>query len=102
MKAMLNGALNCSILDGWWAEGYNGENGWAIGGEAERSDAVGDAEDAEALYATLEQGVVPLYYQRDAAGLPAGWIARVRESLKSLGPVFNTERMVAEYATEIY
>ena len=102
MKAMLNGALNCSILDGWWAEGYNGENGWAVGSEAERSDAQGDAEDAAALYRTLEEQVIPLYYQRDKNGIPAGWIAQVKNSLKSLGPVFVTERMVAEYAREIY
>lgn len=102
MKSMLNGGLNCSILDGWWAEGFNGSNGWAIGDEAEHEDAAGDERDAQALYSTLEREIIPLYYERDEQGLPTGWIARVRESLKSLGPVFNTSRMVAEYATEIY
>jgi starch phosphorylase len=103
MKAALNGVLNCSILDGWWAEGYNGRNGWAIGGGEDFDDpARQDEADAESLYETLEQQVLPLYYDRDAAGIPRGWVAMMKEALKTLGPVFNTQRMVAEYAAEVY
>jgi starch phosphorylase len=103
MKAALNGVLNCSILDGWWAEGYNGRNGWAIGGGNDYDDeAKQDAADADSLYETLEEQILPLYYDRDAAGIPRGWVAMMKEALRTLGPVFNTQRMVAEYATEVY
>lgn len=103
MKAALNGILNCSILDGWWAEGYNGRNGWAIGGGNDYDDeAKQDEADADSLYETLEEQILPLYYDRDAAGIPRGWVAMMKESLKTNGPLFNTQRMVAEYATEVY
>jgi glycogen phosphorylase len=103
MKAALNGALNCSILDGWWAEAHNGRNGWALGSAAPDPDhASQDREDAESLYSTLESAVVPLYFDRGPDGIPRRWIARVKESLKSVGPIFNTHRMVAEYAEQIY
>jgi alpha-glucan phosphorylase-like protein len=102
MKAALNGVLNCSILDGWWAEGYNGRNGWAVGLPTEYQDtARQDAEDAESLYATIEQSIIPTYFDR-ADGVPHAWVAMMKESLKSCGPVFNTQRMVGEYATNIY
>ncbi len=103
MKAALNGVLNCSILDGWWAEGYNGRNGWAIGEEKEYTDAsLQDRDDALSLYGTLEQEVIPTYYDRDAQGIPRRWVAMMKESLKSCGPVFNTDRMLTEYSTEVY
>jgi glycogen phosphorylase len=103
MKASLNGVLNCSILDGWWAEGYNGRNGWAVGTEAGYADtAEQDAEDAESLYSTIENVIIPLYYDRDAGGIPRGWVAMMKEALKSAGPVFNTSRMVTEYVDTMY
>ncbi len=103
MKAALNGVLNCSVLDGWWAEGYNGGNGWAVG-EARDYDDPGqqDRDDAASLYRVLEEEVIPLYFDRDADGIPRGWVARMKECLKSLGPVFTTHRMVEEYAGRIY
>jgi starch phosphorylase len=103
MKAVLNGGLNCSILDGWWAEGYNGKNGWAVGSTEEFTDTnAQDEQDAESLYSTLEKQVIPLYYQRDANGIPSAWVRMMKESLKTLSPVFNTHRMVGEYAEKIY
>ena len=101
MKAALNGVLNCSILDGWWAEAYSPACGFAIGGpEAERGGA--DEADAEALYAVLEEQVLPAYYERDEAGLPQRWIALMRESIAELGPRFGTARMAAEYVERLY
>jgi glycogen phosphorylase len=103
MKASLNGAPNCSVLDGWWAEGYNGRNGWAIGTPTEYEDPEEqDAEDAESLYRTIESEIVPLYFDRDEQGIPRGWVALMKETLKSVGPNFNTDRMVAEYAARVY
>ncbi len=103
MKAALNGALNCSILDGWWAEGFDGQNGWAIGNEESLHDAgAQDRADAESLYSVLENDIVPLYYHRDKDGLPREWIHRMKACLRSLGPVFNTDRMVSEYVRKVY
>jgi glycogen phosphorylase len=103
MKAALNGVLNCSILDGWWAEAYSPECGFAIGdSEVEETDALQDEADAEALYAVLEEQVLPAYYERDDAGLPQRWIALMRESIAELGPRFGTARMVAEYVERLY
>jgi starch phosphorylase len=103
MKAALNGVLNCSILDGWWAEAYSPACGFAIGGLAdEASDAAQDEADAEGLYAVLEEQVLPAYYERDEAGLPQRWIALMRESIAELGPRFGTARMVAEYVERLY
>ena len=103
MKAGMNGVLNVSILDGWWAEGYGAELGWAIGGTEEHADeAAGDAADAAALLATLEHEVVPAYYDRDDAGLPRRWLAMMRESIAQVGGRFNTGRMVAEYVERYY
>ncbi|MBN2146713.1 MAG: alpha-glucan family phosphorylase [Anaerolineales bacterium] len=103
-KAALNGVLNFSVLDGWWREGYNGENGWAIGDENEyESYEAQDAADACGLYDTLEKEIVPLYYhERSADGLPGDWIAKVKESIRTLAPVFSMRRMVKEYATRMY
>jgi starch phosphorylase len=103
MKAALNGVLNCSILDGWWAEAYSPACGFAIGDhEAEASDAAQDEADAEALYALLEEHVLPAFYERDDAGLPQRWIALMRESIAGLGSRFGTARMVAEYVERLY
>jgi glycogen phosphorylase len=102
-KAGLNGVLNCSVLDGWWAEGFNGKNGWAVAGA---TDGVVDAQerdllDSEDLYRLLEEQIVSLYYQRDL-GIPRKWIAMMKESIVSLTPVYSTHRMVAEYARRMY
>ncbi len=101
-KAALNGVPNLSILDGWWAEGYNGANGWAIGDENdEPEEFLQDTKDAEALYKLLENEVVPLYYERDRDNVPRGWTAIMRESIKSNTPRFSTRRMLKEY-TKLY
>jgi starch phosphorylase len=103
MKAALNGVPNCSILDGWWAEAFSPEVGFAIETrEGEASEAEQDEADAEALYAVLEEQVLPAYYERDEAGLPQRWIALMRESIAELGPRFGTARMVAEYVERLY
>jgi len=103
MKAALNGVPNCSILDGWWAEGYSPEVGFAIETlEGAASEAEQDEADAEALYAVLEEQVLPAYYDRDEAGLPHRWIGLMRESIAELGPRFGTARMVAEYVERLY
>lgn len=103
MKAALNGALNFSVLDGWWREAYNGKNGWAIGEdkEYESSDAQ-DALDAESLYTTLEKEIIPLYYDRDPKEVSHEWIARVKDNLKTNIPRFSTRRMVKEYVEKFY
>jgi starch phosphorylase len=102
-KAALNGVPNMSILDGWWMEGYNGANGWAIGGPDSTPDQnTQDAADAEALYRTLEQEVVPLYYNRDGDGVPRGWLNVVRETIRSVVPRFCARRMVRDYTEQLY
>jgi len=102
-KAALNGVLNMSILDGWWPEGYNGANGWAIGSEELLEDEEAqDAHDSEALFSLLENEVVPIFYRRDEQYLPREWIAMMKESIMTLGPLFSTRRMVKEYITEMY
>jgi starch phosphorylase len=102
MKAALNGGLNLSVLDGWWCEGYNGSNGWAIDGSMLDDPAAQDERDASALYDLLENEVRPLFFARDANGIPIGWLARVRASLRTLGPRFSSNRMTDDYVTEIY
>lgn len=103
MKAVFNGALHLSVLDGWWAEAYNGENGFAIGSGGEHADpAVQDRRDAEDLYRVLEEEAIPLYYDRDARGIPRGWVARMKNAIESLGWRFNADRMVKEYARACY
>ena len=104
MKAALNGVINCSILDGWWAEAYSPECGFAIEGAAAEgaTEAEQDVADAAALYAVLEERVLPAYYERDEAGLPQRWIALMRESIAELGPRFGTARMAAEYVERLY
>lgn len=103
MKAAMNGALNFSILDGWWIEGYNGKNGFSIGDLSEfTSDSEIDAIEAEALYRTLENEVIATFYDRDASGLPTAWIKRMKNSIATLTPQFSSDRMVKDYVEKIY
>jgi starch phosphorylase len=107
MKAALNGGLNFSILDGWWREAYNGENGWAIGEERELDapelpEAEQDALDAASLYDTLENEIIPLYYDRDPKEISHGWMARIKASMQTVIPQFSTRRMVKEYVERLY
>jgi starch phosphorylase len=102
MKAALNGVPNLSVQDGWWAEGYNGFNGWAIE-HAEHPDLnMQDQVSAESLYRLLEEEVVPLYYRRDADNVPRGWIQVVKEAIRTAAPVFCTRRMVKGYTEKLY
>ncbi|HEV2913493.1 MAG TPA: alpha-glucan family phosphorylase [Pyrinomonadaceae bacterium] len=102
-KVAMNGGLNLSILDGWWLEGYDGTNGFAIGDLSEDQvvEAV-DERDAESLYYALEHEVVPLYYEREADRIPHRWVAMMKRSIETLAPAFNSDRMVREYAEKIY
>ena len=103
MKASVNGALHLSVLDGWWCEAYKGDNGWAIGSGEEYSDnEYQDNVESLTLYDLLESEVVPLFYRRGSDGLPREWIARMKESIMSICPAFNTNRMVEEYTERIY
>lgn len=108
-KVAMNGGLNLSILDGWWLEGYDGTNGFAIGngfaaasGSETTEVAAVDAADAESLYRTLEQEVVPLFYTRDQTGLPRQWIAMMKRAIETLAPKYNSNRMVEDYVRQVY
>jgi starch phosphorylase len=102
-KVVLNGGLNLSVLDGWWAEAYDGTNGFAIGkGTSHVSDQISDMRDTEALYETLENEVIPLFYERDVDGLPRGWIQRMMNSISSLAWRFSAHRMVMDYTKAAY
>ena len=102
-KVAINGGLNLSILDGWWLEGYNGTNGFAIGNGNDVSEVTKiDALDAESLYGTLESKVVPVFYNRDDGGIPRQWIAMMKRAIQTLAPQYNSDRMVEEYARKIY
>ncbi|HEY4224169.1 MAG TPA: alpha-glucan family phosphorylase, partial [Myxococcota bacterium] len=103
MKAAANGVPSLSILDGWWDEGYDGKNGWAIGNRDQNPDeAAQDKADALSLYDALEKDVVPLYYDRDARGVPAGWVERMRNAMTSSIWRFSTHRMLEEYWERMY
>jgi starch phosphorylase len=99
MKAEINGTPQLSVLDGWWIEGFNGKNGWAFDGNGSDN---GDSRDAEELYGILEKEIVPLYYEKDEAGVPHGWVRVMKESIKSTAPAFSSRRMVKEYALKFY
>jgi starch phosphorylase len=102
-KVVLNGGLNCSVLDGWWAEAYDGLNGFAIGnGRTHSNMDVHDSRDGEDLYRVLREVVIPLYYQRDRDGLPRNWIKRMKRTIRTLGWRFSADRMVMDYATKCY
>jgi starch phosphorylase len=103
MKVAFNGGLNMSVLDGWWVEGYKGNNGWAIGkGEVYDDIEYQNEVEGRAIYDLLEKEIVPLFYDRGPDGIPRGWIARMKASLHTLCPVFSTDRMVQEYAEHCY
>ena len=103
MKVLANGGLNISELDGWWAEAYNPQIGWAIGdGREHGEDSAWDICEVESLYGLLEQQVVPDFYDRDAHGLPSKWLARVRESMATLTPEFSASRAIREYTNDHY
>ena len=102
-KVVLNGGLNLSVLDGWWAEAYDGGNGFGIGyGRTHTSTDIHDQRDAADLYRVLHEEVVPLYYQRDERGLPRAWINRMKRGIRSLGWRFHADRMVMDYVSHCY
>ena len=101
-KVVLNGGLNLSILDGWWAEAYDGLNGFAIGnGRTHTNESIHDSRDGASLYRVLLDEVIPLYYMRDPDGLPRGWIKRMKRTIRTLGWRFNADRMVKDYTIEV-
>jgi starch phosphorylase len=104
MKAALNGTLNFSVLDGWWHEGFNGSNGWAIGDETDYEDPnVQDEKDAASLYDTLENEIIPMYYQTRGMGDASyQWIAKIKENMRTLPWQFSTRRMLKEYLRKMY
>jgi starch phosphorylase len=103
MKVLVNGGLNLSELDGWWAEAYSPAVGWALGdGKEHGDDPAWDAQEADALYALLEREVVPAFYTRDPDGIPTAWVARMRESMARLTPQFSSNRVVREYTERYY
>jgi glycogen phosphorylase len=102
MKVLANGGLNCSTLDGWWAEAYAPDVGWALGDDQEHCAPDGDARDAENLYRRLEDEIVPEFYLRDAQGIPRAWVARMRASMAQLAPRFSSNRMLREYVERLY
>ncbi len=101
MKAALNGGLNLSVLDGWWPEAFDGTNGWGIPADGQDEQAQ-DARDATMLYEILEREVVPSFHDRDAAGVPVGWVRRIKASLRTAGAGFTTARMMSEYVQRVY
>jgi len=103
MKACINGVVNFSIMDGWWCEGYNGKNGWVIGDDTPYSNEHHqDDADSKSLYEILEREIIPLYFNRDERGIPTGWVRMMKESIKSVAPVYGTHRMVKEYTQAMY
>jgi glycogen phosphorylase len=102
MKSVLNGGLNLSILDGWWAEAFDGANGWGIPGDTVYDPSVQDSRDAAAFYDLLEHEVAPLFYDRGADGIPHGWVRRIKRSLRTNGPRFSATRMVQDYVDGAY
>ncbi|MEX1275440.1 MAG: alpha-glucan family phosphorylase [Bacteroidota bacterium] len=102
-KVIIHGGLNLSIMDGWWREAFNGTNGWAIGEDHSEPDIEAqDEKDFENLFRTLAEEVVPEFYTRNGGGIPTRWIQRIRESMRTLVPVYNTDRMVGEYVRKYY
>ena len=103
MKAALNGAPNLSVLDGWWAEAYNGENGWAIGdAKSWDNEQAQDMHDAQSLYTLLEQEVVPRFYKRDLDGIPHEWVQTMKSAIMTCAPAFSMRRMLREYVEQLY
>jgi starch phosphorylase len=102
MKAVVNGALHLSVLDGWWAEAYNGTNGWSLPGDADPDERAQDLRDGTELYRLLEEEVVPTFYERDTDGLPRAWLTRIRASMRTLAPAFCAGRMLDDYLERVY
>jgi glycogen phosphorylase len=102
MKSAVNGGLQLSVLDGWWAEAYDGQNGWALPGDIEPDPAAQDERDTDKLHRLLDEAVVPTFYGRDDDGIPRGWVRMMKESLRSIGPRFSAGRMLAEYVSGPY
>jgi starch phosphorylase len=102
MKVLVNGGLNLSELDGWWVEAYASDTGWALTNGRDLSESERDATEARSLYRLLESEVVPLFYNRDARGLPRGWIDRIRSSMAELTPRFSSNRMLRQYVERAY
>lgn len=102
MKVLVNGGLNLSELDGWWAEAYTPEVGWALGDGQEHTEPEWEGVEAEQLYRLLEEEIVPMFYDRDATGIPRAWVARMRASMAGLTPQFSSNRMVREYVEKLY
>jgi starch phosphorylase len=102
MKSAVNGGLQLSVLDGWWAEAYDGSNGWALPGDVDDDHAAQDTRDADELLRLIYDEVVPAFYDRDDDGLPRAWLARVKASLRTNGPEFSASRMVRDYVRQIY
>jgi glycogen phosphorylase len=102
-KAAMNGALNCSVLDGWWPEAFDGTNGWAIGRENVLADvAAQDLEDAHALYEVLTEEVIPAFFEQDSGGLPQQWVTKMQRSIATVAPQFSSDRMVRDYVAKAY
>ena len=102
-KVCINGGINFSILDGWWCEGYNGNNGWSIGDKTfYENEYYQDVADSNSIYDSLEKMIVPLYYDRDKNGIPVGWVKMMKESIKSLTYKYSTNRMVQDYMVKMY
>jgi starch phosphorylase len=103
MKAALNGALNCSILDGWWDECFDGENGWAIESDDDEPDQqLRDQRESTSLFELLEGEIAPLFHRRTNDGVPADWIAKMKHNWRTLGPFVTASRMVRDYTTDVY
>jgi starch phosphorylase len=102
IKATFNGVIQLSVLDGWWAEAFDGTNGWAIPGEEDGDEAAADARDAARLYDLLENEVIPLFYERDENGVPQRWCDRIKDALVSCAPAFSATRMLNDYVERIY
>jgi starch phosphorylase len=103
MKVSVNGGINLSVLDGWWPEAYDGENGWTIDeGRIYDDPAYRDHVESESIYDLLEKEIVPLFYNREADGIPRGWVEKMKASMRTICPLFNTNRMIQEYAQQLY
>lgn len=102
-KVCINGIINCSIFDGWWCEGFNGKNGWVIGDDTPYdNENYQDDADSQSLYSLLEKQIIPMFYERDAAGIPREWVKMMKQSIQSLTPAFSTHRMVQDYTRNFY
>jgi starch phosphorylase len=102
MKNVVNGGLQLSVLDGWWAEGYDGGNGWALSGDVDHDHGAQDARHAHELFRLIEEEVAPEFYRASADGIPRDWVARIRRSLRTLGPAFGAGRMLEDYERKVY